>query len=176
MGIRMCIRSGAAVNLANVPDPTQTNATVMATTNILTSSLNPSSYGAAVTFTATISTNSPLGTATNATGTVSFYDGAVLLGTGTVASGVATLSTNLLSVGSHSISASYSGDTNYSGATSATLTQTVNAAQGTLPTTTILASSQNPSTNGNSVNFTATVSTNSPTGHGDECQWHGGFL
>jgi hypothetical protein len=39
--------------------------------------------------------------------------------------GVAKLSTSALSVASHSITAVYSGDTNYAASTSSTLTQTV---------------------------------------------------
>jgi hypothetical protein len=41
---------------------------------------------------------------------------------------MATYSTSTLSVGSHSITAVYGGDTNFAGSTSSTLTQTVNAA------------------------------------------------
>jgi hypothetical protein len=39
---------------------------------------------------------------------------------------VATLSTSNLSVGPHSITARYGGDTNYNGSTSGVLSQTVN--------------------------------------------------
>jgi hypothetical protein len=57
---------------------------------------------------------------------VTFLDGATPLGTGTLnASGVATFSTSALSVGTHSITAAYDGDTNDAGSTSAALTQTV---------------------------------------------------
>jgi hypothetical protein len=56
-----------------------------------------------------------------------FRDGTTVLGTGTLSAGSATFQTTSLSVGTHQISAVYSGDTNFSGSTSATLTQTVNA-------------------------------------------------
>ena len=57
---------------------------------------------------------------------MTFLDGATSLGTGTLnASGVATFSTSALSVGTHSITAAYGGDTNDAGSTSAALTQTV---------------------------------------------------
>jgi hypothetical protein len=62
----------------------------------------------AVTFTATVT--SPFG---NPSGTVTFEDGATPLGTGTVVNGVATLTSASLTAGSHSIVASYGGDTNF---------------------------------------------------------------
>jgi uncharacterized repeat protein (TIGR01451 family) len=91
-----------------------------ATTAALTSSANPSSFGQAVTFTATVTGASP-------TGTVTFKDGATALGSGTLnGSGVATFTTPSLAVGSHSISAAYAGDASNSPSTSAVLTQSVN--------------------------------------------------
>jgi hypothetical protein len=88
------------------------------TTTALTSSLNPSALGQAVTFTATVTGTSPTGTAT-------FRDGSTVLGTGTVSAGVATFTTSSLAVGSHSITASYSGDASNLASTSAVLTQSV---------------------------------------------------
>ena len=124
------------------------------TSTSLTSSLNPSTVGASVTFTATVTST----TAGTITGTVNFLDGATQIGTGTVgAGGVATFATTALAQGSHSITAQYSGDTNYSGGTSTAITQVVNAAGGKAATTTSVASSLNPSTVGASVTFTATV-------------------
>src|SRR6202050_484731 len=123
------------------------------TTVTLASSANPSTYGASVTFTATVSPSA-------ATGTVTFNDGATTLGTGTLSSGKATFSTSTLTAGSHSITAAYGGATNYNNSTSSALTQTVNKANTTLT----LASSKNPSTYGSSVTFTATVSPSAATG------------
>jgi hypothetical protein len=123
------------------------------TTVTLASSANPSTYGASVTFTATVSPSA-------ATGTVTFKDGSATLGTGTLSSGKATFSTSTLTAGSHSITAAYGGATNYNGSTSSELTQTVNKANTTLT----LASSKNPSTYGSSVTFTATVSPSAATG------------
>lgn len=60
------------------------------------------------------------------TGTVTFTDGAVVLGTGSLnATGQATFTTSALSLGGHDITATYSGDTNFYGSASATFTQTV---------------------------------------------------
>jgi len=128
-----------------------------------TSGNNPSLYGQAVTFTATVSIsgNVPFGTDT----TVSFYDGATLLGTSTMnASGVATFTTSTvtpLPLGKNSITATYT-DTNNVTGTSTPLIQVVQQS-----TATVVTSNNNPSTYGQSVTFTATVTATgiqAPTG------------
>ncbi|MFN8630190.1 MAG: Ig-like domain repeat protein, partial [Chloroflexota bacterium] len=123
------------------------------TTTTLTSDVNPSTFGQNVTFTATVSPAA-------ATGTVTFSEGATVLGTGTLAGGVATFAISTLSVGTHTITASYGGDATYSNSTSAPYDQVVIQA----PTTTTLTSSANPSTVGQSVTFTATVDPAAATG------------
>jgi hypothetical protein len=135
---------------------TQTvSASTISTTTALTSSANPSGFGQQVTFSATVNPSS------GATGTVTFMEGALTLGTSALnASGVATFSTSTLAVGTHSITAHYSGDDTHTGSTSPVLLQIVN----TLPTTTTLASSDNPSRTGRPVTFTATVSPSTATG------------
>jgi hypothetical protein len=63
------------------------------------------------------------------TGTVSFLNGASLLGTATLnSSGVATLTLSSLAAGSYAATASYSGDANYAAGVSSAVTLTVNAA------------------------------------------------
>ena len=126
------------------------------TTTALTSSTNPAVFGQSVTFTATVAAVSPA--AGTATGTVSFFDGAPLLGTGTLTLGTATLSISSLAVGSNSITAVYNADTNFLTSTSSAVNQVVNQAS----TTTALTSSTNPSVFGQSVTFTATVAAVSP--------------
>jgi hypothetical protein len=64
-------------------------------------------------------------TAGTPSGSVSFYDGTTLLGSGTLAMGVATYTTTNLPVGALSITAVYSGDSNFSTLTSAALTESV---------------------------------------------------
>ena len=102
--------------------------TVLATTLALGSSGSPSTYGDAVTFTATIQTN---GIAIkNISGeTVTFFDGGSQLGTGTATgSGQAAYTTTAtqLSAVTHSVTAVYGGDANYLGSTnSPALSQTV---------------------------------------------------
>lgn len=93
------------------------------TTTTVSSSLNPSTYGQSVTFTATVS--SAQGTPA---GTVTFKDGGATLGTGALSNGTATFATSTLSAGTHSIAASYGGYTGFNASTSADLTQVVNKA------------------------------------------------
>ena len=83
---------------------------------------SPSIFGQPVTLTATVSP-------TAATGRVTFYDGASILGGAAVASGTAALTT-LLPAGARSLRAYYSGDTTYS-FSSATTAETVKANAGT---------------------------------------------
>jgi Bacterial Ig-like domain (group 3) len=133
---------------------------VQATTTIaLISSLNPSTYGASVTFTATISSSSPAAS----TGTVVFFDGTNKIGTGTLAGNpaAATFATSTLNVGTHSITASYAGDPNNSAGTSPAVSQGVNPAA----TSIVVASSLNPSGFGQSITFTMTVTTGVGTGN-----------
>jgi Bacterial Ig-like domain (group 3) len=145
---------------ANCTASTSTTLTQMVTTagagTTLTSSANPSAPGQSVTFTAAVTC-----TGFTPTGMVAFtIDG----GTPFVPpfpNGVATFTTSTLSPGSHTITAAYSGDANCAASTSSTLTQVV----GTAGTSVALASSQNPSTPGQAVTFTATVTCNfTPTG------------
>jgi len=120
------------------------------TSTSLASSVNPSSYHQSVTFTATVTAT--FGGVPN--GTVQFKDGNTVIGSAALnANGVAQLSTASLSVGVHSMTAAYLGNSNFVGSTSSALPQTVNEAK----TTTSLVSSQNPSIKGKLVTFTATV-------------------
>jgi hypothetical protein len=96
------------------------------TSTALASTPNPSFAGQTVTFTATVTKSGGSGTPTG-TGTVTFKDGGGTLGTGTLnGAGVASFATSALAVGSHSISAVYGGDANFSVSTSAALSQAVN--------------------------------------------------
>jgi len=119
------------------------------TTTTVTSSVNPSSWHQLVTFTATVA--SAGGTPA---GTVNFKNGTTVMGSGTLnGSGVATFTTNALTVGTHTMTAVYVGNTNFVTSTSAPKTQSVTKAA----TTTGLVSSKNPSTHGTAVTFTATI-------------------
>lgn len=106
------------------------------TTLTLSSSTNPSVFGQAVSFTATVS---DLGIAPVATGTVTFTIDSSMPTTASLstnASGLtasATMTASTLSVGTHTITASYNGAAaNLSNSTS-TLTQTVTSADAGVP-------------------------------------------
>ncbi|HET9409689.1 MAG TPA: Ig-like domain repeat protein [Candidatus Sulfotelmatobacter sp.] len=93
------------------------------TTTTLTSAPNPSSSGQAVTFTATVT--GAFGGIPG--GTVTFKDGTTIIGTGAVSTTTrqAKLATSKLAVGTHNITAAYSGNTNYLSSTSAVVKQVV---------------------------------------------------
>jgi hypothetical protein len=86
----------------------------------LTASPNPAFALNPVTLTATIASFS-----TQPTGTMTFYDGATLLGTGSVAMGSATYTATTLAAGTHSITAVYSGDSSYGPANSGAVSETI---------------------------------------------------
>jgi hypothetical protein len=91
------------------------------TVKLTASSLSVKS-GVLVTFTATLN---HIVTGVAPTGSIGFYDGGSQLGIETLSSGPATYSTSTLSVGVHTITAVYSGDSNYQPATSSNLSETV---------------------------------------------------
>jgi uncharacterized protein (TIGR03437 family) len=125
----------------------------------LTSSMNPSALGQAVTFTATVSTSGGPPNAGAAAGAVQFLDGTKPLGSGSVSGGQATFTTSALAGGSHNIVAQYSGDGTWPAAT-ASYGQTVNAAV----TMSLTASPASPAF-GQAVTLTANVgAANVPTG------------
>ena len=127
------------------------------TTLGVASSDNPSVTGESVTFTATVTP----GSGTGMTGTVTFFDNGVQIGTGSVSGGQATYSTSTLTLGSHPVTASYGGDSNFTGSsTSITLNQVVNQAT----TSTVVTSSALPGTVTQPLTYTATVTVNSPGG------------
>ena len=95
-----------------------------ATQTSVISSMNPSTTGQSVTFTASVT--SAVG---GLTGTVTFKDGGNVIATCSdvaLSSGQATCGTSALAAGSHAITADYSGDTNFDAFPSNTLTQQVN--------------------------------------------------
>jgi hypothetical protein len=127
------------------------------TTTAVTSSGSPSYAGQTVTFTAAVT---PLSGAIPNGDTVTFYDGAVSIGTGTTKNGAAILATSTLAVGTHSITATYTGDGTYLTSTSKVFRQVVSLS----PTVTTLVSNANPSVYGQSVILTATVAPASGSG------------
>lgn len=132
---------------------------LFATSTQLSSSPNPSTYGTPVTFTATVTSS-----AGTPTGSVKFMAGSFSLGKATLNKGVAVYTTTptQLPVGSGSITAIYGGDSTHSGSTSPPVLQVVNRAT----SSTRLNSAPDPSSVGQNVVLTATVSASpgTPTG------------
>jgi hypothetical protein len=99
--------------LATAPPASATTAT----TTTLVSSVNPSTAGQAITFTAAVGGDSP-------TGQVVFGESGVILGQVELTNGLASLVVSTLAVGDHAVTAFYGGDT-LNDPSSATVTQTV---------------------------------------------------
>jgi hypothetical protein len=102
------------------------------TSTYLTSSLNPSSTGEPVTFTASVSVSQPQTDLPS--GTVVFKNGSTTLGSVPLdSSAQAVFTTSTLLAGPHNISAVYSGDFNYNGSISNTINQLVKSKLGITP-------------------------------------------
>ncbi len=134
----------------------QTVGQASTTTTVTSSTSGTSAFGQSVTFTATVTPQFE-GTFDNF-GTVTFSDGATSLGTASLSSsGQATYSAPssvIDSVTTHTITASYSGDTNFTDSSNSML-QTVNQASTSL---TITGSTPSAVVDGDLVTFTASVS------------------
>ncbi len=130
------------------------NVTTGAATDTLSVSADPATVGTAVTYTATVT-----GGGATPTGSVTFEDGGVAIsgcgvsGAVSLSAGVATCTATYSTVGSHSITAAYSGDSNYSPTAGTTLSEPVNP--GTAADT--LTASVNPDPVGGQVTYSATV-------------------
>lgn len=123
--------AGDTNDVASASAPLMLTVQVATTTSTLTSNLNPSVVLAPVTFSVQVTSNGGI-----PTGTVTFSVDGASIGVATLsATGAASISDANLTVGSHSVTVAYGGDTNDASSTG-TLTQTV----GTIPTATALGS------------------------------------
>jgi Bacterial Ig-like domain (group 3) len=123
---------------------------------VVTSSGSPSRIDQPVTFKASITSffgKIPDGEI------VTFFDGTTPIGTGSTVGGIATFTTSSLAVAAHAIKATYAGDATYA-TSSGTMQQVVTL----YPSITKIASTPNPSTSGQPVTLTATVSSAAPGG------------
>ena len=108
------VSTAANFSLTNSSSPTTVSLSGPGSTTV---------YGGPVLFVAMV-----VSSAGAPTGTVAFSDGGKPLGTSSLTGVTASFTTSFLAAGAHSITASYSGDSNFTGSTSAALTQTVNPA------------------------------------------------
>ena len=132
------------------------------TATALTSSANPSVSGQSVTFTATVVPTAP--GAGQPAGTVTFKDGATTIATCasqavSPSTGTATCVQTYASPTGHSLTAVYSGDSNFRTSTSSALSQTVNRDS---TTTSLVADPVGSTGFGHAVTFTATVAAKAP--------------
>ena len=125
------------------------------TTVAITSAPPSPSFGTAVTITATI-TPTVATTAPAPTGTVAFSEGGVVLATRPVSGSAASFITSTLGAGSHTITATYSGDTLYTGS-SASFTQVVSKATPTITWATPAAITYGTPLSATQLNATASV-------------------
>jgi len=136
-----------------------TNASLGGTTTKLACSLEPSAFGQSVTFTAAVTS----GFKGTPTGKVNFFDGSTSLGTSTLdGSGMATLTTASLAVGTHSITANYSGDGNFWTGTSSVLSKVVQGAISQTSTTSLAFGNQTVGIPSTSQSVTLTNNGNIP--------------
>ena len=119
--------SGDLNDTAATSAPATVNVALFPTTTTVAAAPATIAFGASTTLSAIVSPAS-------VTGSVTFKDGATVLQTVPVLGGAASISVSTLAVGSHSITATYSGDTNNATSTSAAATVTVTLA----PTTTTI--------------------------------------
>jgi hypothetical protein len=119
---------------------------------------NPSTVGQSIRLTARVS-----GWNGTPTGTVTFKEGNTIIGTADLSSGTAVFNYSGLSAGTHTITASYAGDSNYkpSSGVACVVVQPLCS-----DTTTALTLAPNPAVFGQTVSFKATVSSpnGTPTG------------
>jgi hypothetical protein len=124
------------------------------TSTSLTSTLDPSIYGQNVGWTATVTISGSV----PPTGKVKFTSGTNPIGTATLsASGVATITKSNLNANTYPLTAMYMGDENNLSSTSSVVDQVITETTSSAT----LSSSLNPSTAGQAVTFTATIT--SPT-------------
>src|SRR5207249_1092441 len=134
----------ANYNISTSPVLTQT-VSKSDTATALSSSVNPTTYGQPIIFTANVTAIAP-GSGTP-TGTVSFVDGATTLATRTLSAGQAAYTNSSLTASNHTITAVYNGNPSFNPSTSPAVLQTVNKAD----TITTLTTSANPSVFGQSI-------------------------
>ena len=154
--------TGGTYTASNSAPLTETIRSATTVAIALSSGTNPSVYSQSLTFQATVTPSAP-GAATP-TGTVIFViDGGPGNGgsqqSATLSGGVASITLPALAVGTHTLTATYGGDT---GSAPRSTANSTNQVVKSAPTSTVVTSSANPVAAGQLVSFTATVTANAP--------------
>jgi hypothetical protein len=126
------------------------------TTTALTATTNTTVFGQPVTFTANVAAVAP--STTTPTGSVTFKDGNTVFGTVSLSGGSASFTTSLPSTGHYSITATYTGTTNFGASSSAATAVGVSRDA----TTAVIRPSVSRSFYGQAVTLTAMVTASSP--------------
>ncbi len=143
-------RYGGTANLSVSDDDLDQVVSALSSTTVVVSAPNPSVFGSDATFTATVTADG----APVTSGTVQFSENGTSYGPAipVAADGTAQLTANMLTAGTHPITATFSGNATVAGG-SGTVDHVVTAA----PSTVTLVSSASPVDLGDPVTFTATV-------------------
>ncbi|MDQ6748042.1 MAG: Ig-like domain-containing protein [Candidatus Dormibacteraeota bacterium] len=135
----------------------------VATTTTLAPPANPSLGGQTSMLTATVAPATPA--SKQPSGTLTFSDGAIVLGRTSLAAGAGSLAVSLLDAGAHALTVAYSGDGDFLGSTSQPLAlQVLGVGGGPAPTATALAAGPNPAAFGQVLTFKASVAAVSGAG------------
>jgi len=139
--------------------PLSEQVTVQGSMTLLLATVNPAGYGQTLVFVVSVLAQS--GSAVP-TGTVTLWDGSCSIGSGSLTGGTAAVAVSSLGVGSHSLSATYPGDGNFSASSSGRITEQVDPAS----TSTALTVSPSSVATGKPATLTASVtsSTLQPSG------------
>ncbi|WP_075256543.1 Ig-like domain repeat protein [Herbaspirillum camelliae] len=146
--------AGDGNNAATSSSALMVTVSPLSPTLLVSTSSNAITYGATPMVTATLTGVLSPG------GTILFKDGSAVLGTAALSGDSASLPLPGLAVGSHAISAVYSGDNNHDSATASATTLTV----GQVSSTVVLNASTSHTAFGAAVTLTATVGGSSPSG------------
>jgi sugar lactone lactonase YvrE len=147
---------------ASYPGDSSNAAAVSSPLTVLTAGVNPSTAGAALQLSAAVNVVTQGSGVGTIAGTVVFLDGSTTIGSGVIVNGMATLSVKSLAVGSHTLTATYSGNVNYAASSSNAIVERIQIAT----TSAVLSSSANPAIAGAPLTLSAALVTNGgvPTG------------
>jgi Glycoside hydrolase family 44/Bacterial Ig-like domain (group 3) len=134
--------------------------TAVSTTTSLSASATQINVGQSVAFSVAVAATA----GSTPSGTVTLMDGSTSLGTASLTNGAATFNISSLAAGTHSITASYAGDTADQSSMSSAVSVQVNGAAALQTTAVTLTASAATAVSGQSITLTATVTPTSATG------------